>query len=99
MDVQESELAIEALPGYSNTPYSSSLLGLYFSTMKMLLEWGIQVFLDYASMPSPRLWDSITVIDGLRGYKVRCVASMQLVRFGSCCPYLSDTATISFDPQ
>jgi len=49
-----------------------SLLGLYFTTMT-LLKWGIRAFPDYASMPSPSLWDLIAMADGLTGYKVRYV--------------------------
>lgn len=74
---------VEPLLFDSHQNDDDSLLGLYFTTMTMLLEWGIRAFPDYASMSSPSLWDSMAMIDGLRGYKVRCVASMKLARFGS----------------
>lgn len=75
---------VEPLLFDSDQNDDDSLFGLYFTTMTTLLEWGIRAFPDYASMPSPNLWDSMAMINGLRGYKVRYVASIRLVQFDSC---------------
>lgn len=46
-------------------------LETYFNTMVTLLEWGVRQFPEYATMPDPSLWDSMAMIDGMRGYGVR----------------------------
>lgn len=43
----------------------------YFNTMVTLLEWGVRQFPEYATMTDPSLWDSMAMIDGMRGYGVR----------------------------
>lgn len=46
-------------------------LETYFNTMVTLLEWGVRQFPEYATMPDPSLWDSVAMIDGMRGFGVR----------------------------
>ena len=46
-------------------------LETYFNTMVTLLNWGVQQFLEYTTMPDPSLWDSMAMIDSMRGYGVQ----------------------------
>lgn len=85
---------VESLLFDSGRNDDDSLLGLYFTTMMILLEWGIRKSLNYASMSSPSLWDSMVIIDGLRGYNVRyvwvwnCAIWQLLILFISAIPRL-----------
>lgn len=52
-------------------PDDETSLEKYFNTMVTLLEWGVRQFPEYATMTNPSLWDSMAMIDGMRGYGVR----------------------------